>query len=185
MGVARSVAVGYGHSRDSGKRVGALERLYYDRRWLLLLLVVVVLLRRRLLQRLALRHWATRYLKGLGVGYRLRPGLRIVLRVKLGLELELGLGLRLRLELGWRLGLWSIVGIFLLWALGWLRCRVHGLLVRVASLGFGAREGIVPALLGLDLESLLLVLVLVVAMQQVAARYKLQPAQDDHVGASG
>lgn len=120
----------------------------------------------RLRLRLRLRHWTTRYLKGLGVEHRLRARLRIAV----GLRLELKLRLRLRLRLRWgvelrcRLVLRSVVGTFLRRALHRLRCCVGGLLVRVAGLWFCSREGVVSALLGLDLEPLLLVLVLVVAV---------------------
>jgi hypothetical protein len=126
----------------------------------LLLLLLLVLLRLRLLLGQSLGHWTTRYLKRLGVEHRLRTRLRIALGLMLGLGLELG----------WRLVLWSVVGVFLRRALRGLRGCVGGLLVRVARLWFRSGKGVVPALLGLHLEPLLLVLVLLVAVEQVAAR---------------
>jgi hypothetical protein len=52
-----------------------------------------------------------------------------------------------------------------------LRLLVRLLLVRMTRLGFRGGKGVVPALVSLSLQSLLLVLVLLITMPQVAARY--------------
>jgi hypothetical protein len=84
------------------------------------------------------------------------------------------------------LRLWSVAGILLLWNKHRLRFLVRLLLllllllVWIVRLRFRAGKGVVPALLGFRLQPLFLALVLVVAVQEVAARHEFQAAEDDH-----
>lgn len=88
-------------------------------------------------------------------------------RLRLGLGVVLWLRLRLRVRRRWR----SIAGILLLGYDGRLSLRI-----RAARRRLRARKGIVSTLLGLLLQPLLLVLVLVVAVHEVAAHDQFQPA---------